>query len=133
MLVTLAFCSPALPSDAQTRNPVETKGQPPAGAVTESAPASDSAQKSASIPKPAVPEGEAAAKSARAAPNASQAGDNEIVCKKIQVTGSRVRKEKVCKSQREWREIAAAARAMMKRNDRKSSTQPGGESLIPGG
>mgnify|MGYP006080402839 CR=1 FL=1 len=42
-----------------------------------------------------------------AANDDAQSDDNKIRCRKIEVTGSLVRKTKVCKTVAEWREISA--------------------------
>jgi hypothetical protein len=59
--------------------------------------------------------------------------DDPVVCKRVQVTGSRVRKTKVCRPESEWRRTAEEAQAMMKKIERKSSPGVGGETLQPGG
>lgn len=56
--------------------------------------------------------------------------DNDpIRCRRVQVTGTRVKKGKVCKPESEWRRMQEDARAMMKDVARKASPQPGGQNL----
>lgn len=47
-----------------------------------------------------------AAQAQSAAPAASRSDPNTVRCRQIQVTGSLVKKERVCKTNAEWRAIA---------------------------
>lgn len=55
------------------------------------------------------------------------AGDDEMVCRRIEVTGSLVRRERVCKTRGEWRRLAdsgnAGARAIVEHS---TGRPPGG-------
>jgi hypothetical protein len=64
---------------------------------------------------------------------ADAAEENPVVCKRIAVTGSRVKKEKVCKTQREWNAGTQRAQEFMRGIERGGSHQPGGEGLPSGG
>ena len=57
--------------------------------------------------------------------------DDTVVCKKIQDTGSRVRRTKVCKTKSEWNAAEKGAQDTM-RGIQQKGVQPGGESLQPG-
>jgi hypothetical protein len=59
--------------------------------------------------------------------------DNPVVCKRVAVTGSRVKKEQVCRTQREWDAYSQRAKEFMRGIERGGSRQPGGESLPTGG
>ncbi len=67
------------------------------------------------------------------APAANAAGENPIVCKRVAVTGSRVKKEKICRTQREWETHTQRAQEYMRSIERGGSRQPGGEGLPTGG
>lgn len=43
------------------------------------------------------------------APTAAKGSDEETVCRRIEVTGSLARKERVCKTRGEWRRLADRA------------------------
>jgi hypothetical protein len=139
LLLALACCSPAFADDPPAQEAPDRVDEATAPADSAPDPARDPTPASSTGTQPvsgqqsAASENTTAANGPAAAANTPQAGDDEIVCKKIQMTGTRLRKGKVCKSQKEWRELANSARDMMKRNDRKRSTQPGGETLIGGG
>jgi hypothetical protein len=49
------------------------------------------------------------------------------------VTGSRVKKEKVCKTQRQWDAYSQRAKEFMRGVERGGAHQPGGEGLPSGG
>jgi hypothetical protein len=86
-----------------------------------------------------------AAASAEAAPSPASApapdkvaaaettDDNPVVCKRVAVTGSRVKKEQVCRTQREWDAYSQRAKEFMRGIERGGSRQPGGEGLPTGG
>ena len=58
------------------------------------------------------------------------ASSDEVVCKKYDVTGSRVAKRKVCMTRGEWAEYTRRTQDEYQRaSDRRGSFQPGGESL----
>jgi hypothetical protein len=139
LLLALACCSPAFANDPPAQTPpaqVDTATAPASPAPVPApgpTPASSAGKQPASGQPAAASETSTPANKPQQAANTPHAGDEEIVCKKIQMTGTRLRKGKVCKSQKEWRELANSARDVMKRNDRKRSTQPGGETLIGGG
>ncbi len=66
-------------------------------------------------------------------PAASATEDNPVVCKRVAVTGSRVKKEKICKTQREWDTYTQRAKEYMRGIERGGTHQPGGEGLPTGG
>jgi hypothetical protein len=71
---------------------------------------------------------------APAKPTQAQAADDSpVVCKRVAVTGSRVKKEKVCKTQRQWDAYSQRAKEFMRGIERRGTTQPGGEGLSSGG
>jgi hypothetical protein len=71
---------------------------------------------------------------APAPPTQAQAADESpVVCKRVAVTGSRVKKEKVCKTQRQWDAYSQRAKEFMRGIERRGTTQPGGEGLSSGG
>jgi len=75
----------------------------------------------------------AAASTAASAQPAAGTGDDEIVCKKQDVFGSRVRKSKVCRTKKEWQMESQAAKDYTKGINKGSSPGPGGEALPVGG
>lgn len=64
---------------------------------------------------------------------AEAAEENPVVCKRVAVTGSRVKKEKVCRTQREWETYTQRAKEYMRGIERGGAHQPGGEALPSGG
>lgn len=74
----------------------------------------------------------AAAQTLAAAPSTPNP-DDEIICKKVEVFGSRVRKSKLCRTKKEWKLEAQAAKDFTKGIDKGTAAQPGGESLPTGG
>lgn len=64
---------------------------------------------------------------------ASEAEENPVVCKRVAVTGSRVKREKICKTQREWDVYNQRAKEFMRGVERGGSHQPGGQGLSSGG
>jgi hypothetical protein len=69
-----------------------------------------------------------------AATAASRAAENDpVVCKRMAVTGSRVKKEKVCRPQSEWGRDPEKAKEFMKGMDRGGSRGVGGQDLPVGG
>ena len=75
----------------------------------------------------------AAASTAASAKPAAATGDDEIVCKKQEVFGSRVRKTKICRTKREWQMESQAAKDYTKGINKGSSPGPGGQGLPTGG
>ncbi|HEX8444074.1 MAG TPA: hypothetical protein VF631_10565 [Allosphingosinicella sp.] len=55
---------------------------------------------------------------AQAAPEATVPADEKMICQKKAITGSRVRFEKVCMTERQWRDRRANNARMMQENDR---------------
>ena len=51
---------------------------------------------------------------------------DEIVCKRVEETGSRLKSRKICKTESEWKAQRDGAKDFMKDVDRASSTQPRG-------
>ncbi|BCW90257.1 hypothetical protein sos41_34250 [Alphaproteobacteria bacterium SO-S41] len=66
-----------------------------------------------------------------AATAAAAEEEDTVVCKKIQDTGSRVRRTKVCKTKSEWNAAEKGAQDTM-RGIQQKGVQPGGDSLQPG-
>lgn len=88
----------------------------PGGAKTEATPA-----------EPAV--AEVANADSAAKPEAAATMDDPVICKKIDVTGSRVRKEKICRTKSQWAGDTKAAKDFVRGVDRGTASQPGGEGL----
>ncbi len=59
---------------------------------------------------------------------AENAGD-EMVCKRIAETGSRVKKVKVCKTRSEWDQVENQAQDAAKRLNSKNGNVPSGQGL----
>lgn len=57
---------------------------------------------------------------------AEAAAENPVVCKRIAVTGSRVKKEKVCRTQREWDTSTQRAKEFVRDVDRGNQPLPAG-------
>jgi hypothetical protein len=83
-------------------------------------------------PAPTAAAPSAAATPAEAA-EVAKFDPDQVVCRVYDSTGSRVRKEKICKTRAEWNEAAERAQQWMRDIERQGSTQPGGETLRPGG
>jgi hypothetical protein len=66
-----------------------------------------------------------------AAPQA-QTADDRIVCKRVEQTGTRLRKGKVCKTLSQWRAQEAAARKILTDADKRGAPGPGGQTLPTG-
>ncbi len=96
----------------------------PAAAAAATAPAADAV---APAPVATAPKAENA--TAQTTPNP----DDEIICKKIDVFGSRVRKAKMCRTRKEWQLESQAAKDYSKGVDKGTSMQPGGQALPTGG
>lgn len=60
-------------------------------------------------------------------PNAAADPDQKIKCRKIQVTGSLVKKGKVCKTVAEWRSIAENNNYLARKMVEDGTTRPSGE------
>lgn len=95
-----------------------------AAAATAAAPAAD-----AVTPAPVATAPKAESATAQTTPNP----DDEIICKKIDVFGSRVRKAKLCRTRKEWNLEAQAAKDYTKGVDKGTAAQPGGQALPTGG
>ena len=59
--------------------------------------------------------------------------DGDIICKEIGETAGRLKKKKVCRTKQEWAQIEKDSKRFLTDVDRRGATQPGGESLTPGG
>lgn len=57
------------------------------------------------------------------------AEEDKLICKRLEETGTRLRKHKVCRTESEWEAQAKAAQEFAKSNERRSGTQGRG---IPG-
>ena len=106
---------PPLPSESSAPPPVESR---PADAAD--APAQPNAVENAA--QTASEPADSAATTA-ATDAAAQVADDPIVCKRVEMTGTRLRKGKVCKPKSEWQGMSEDAKSMMKDHDRKSGTQ----------
>jgi hypothetical protein len=104
---------------------------PPTDAAATAAPAANAA--------PVAPASASASEShsaATAATTGTQAAadpGDEIVCKKQDIFGSRVRKSKVCRTKKEWQMESQAAKDYTKGVSKGSAPGPGGETLPAGG
>ena len=68
-----------------------------------------------------------AANSETSTPTAAADPDQKIKCRKIQVTGSLVKKGKVCKTVAEWRSIAENNNYLARKMVEDGTTRPSGE------
>lgn len=66
---------------------------------------------------------------------ASAEGDEEkLICKTVQQTGSRLRKQKECLTAEDWRARREQTQKTMRDNERRNTAGPGGQTLPrPGG
>ena len=108
------IASAAEPNVASAATAQAADAVAPAPVATPPTPASEAAQTLAAAPSTPNP-------------------DDEIICKKIEVFGSRVRKSKLCRTRKEWKLEAQAAKDFTKGIDKGTSAQPGGEALPTGG
>jgi hypothetical protein len=51
-------------------------------------------------------------------------GEDEIVCKRVEETGSRLKSRKICRTESEWKAMRDGAKDFMKDVDKGASTQP---------
>ncbi|MGH8285032.1 MAG: hypothetical protein ACRETT_04620 [Steroidobacteraceae bacterium] len=123
----LANDDPPPPADTAAPPPAETTAAPPS--ETEDVAASDTAAEW----QPETPVVAKAETDAASTTPSEELADDPIVCKRVEVTGSRLRKEKVCRKESEWRETSAAAQRLHRNIERKSSPGVGGQTLPPGG
>lgn len=124
----------AAPAPAVTAPAADAAAQaltPTASAPTATAGAAQATPAAAATPNAAS--ASAASSTTAAAKPTAATGDDEIVCKKQDVFGSRVRKTKICRTKREWQMEAEAARDFTKGINKGSSPGPGGEALPVGG
>jgi len=56
---------------------------------------------------------------------ASAAAEDPVICKKVEVTGSRIRKEKVCRTRSQWAGDTRAAKDFVRGVERGGASQPG--------
>ncbi|HVZ35610.1 MAG TPA: hypothetical protein VG963_24460 [Polyangiaceae bacterium] len=63
------------------------------------------------------------------AANENKPDADPVVCKKLNVSGSRVRKQKVCMTQSQWANTKDNAQRMLNDVNRNSAAQPGGQTL----
>jgi len=106
----------------------------PAPTPAASAPADVGAAVQGAVPAPAATskaDNAAAATAATAQPAPNK--DDEIVCKKQDVFGSRVRKSQVCRTRKEWQMESQAAKDYTKGINKGSAPAPGGDTLPTGG
>jgi hypothetical protein len=59
----------------------------------------------------------------------TNASGEEVICKRQPVTGTRVRKVKVCRSKAEWAAESRQIKEALRSNERNTSTGPGGQVL----
>jgi hypothetical protein len=58
------------------------------------------------------------------------ANNDEVICKKYDVTGSRIAKRKICMTRSEWEDYRRRSQEEFQRAEqRRGASQPGGESL----
>jgi len=75
---------------------------------------------------PAVLAADPAASPDEKVSTAAATEENPIVCKRIAVTGSRVKKEKICRTQREWDTSTQRAKEFVRDVDRGNQPLPAG-------
>ena len=68
---------------------------------------------------------------ATATPAKKEFHPDDMVCRTFDVTGSRVQRQRVCKTRQQWIEEARAAREAMRDMQNRDAGQPGGEQLAP--
>ena len=61
------------------------------------------------------------------------AQDDPVICKRIAVTGSRVKKVETCRTKSQWADVERKAKDYMRRIERSTGNQPGGDTLPQGG
>ena len=61
---------------------------------------------------------------ASAAATLATAEDDPVICKRITVTGSRVKKIDACRTKSQWAEVERKAQDYMRRIERSTSNQP---------
>jgi len=108
---------------------VANAAEPSAAAASAVTPPAAGAQ--APVAAPMQADNAAAPTAAAALPTPNP--DDTIVCKKEDVLGSRVRKVKVCRTKKEWRQESQSAKDFAKGIDKGSAAQPGGDTLSSGG
>jgi hypothetical protein len=118
----VAPAAPAVSAATQTAAPAASTKADATTAVQDAAPAAGVA----------TPKADSAAATAAAVQPATN-GDDEIVCKKQDVFGSRVRKSQVCRTKKEWQMESQAAKDYTKGVSKGSAPAPGGETLPTGG
>lgn len=84
-----------------------------------------SAQTSAPAPAPAS--ASAGGNSAKASTGAVSDADQAIRCRTVRVTGSLVKKGKVCKKLAEWRQMADSGNDLARRLVEDGTSRPGGQ------
>ncbi len=63
-----------------------------------------------------------------------QGEEDKLICKSVQQTGSRLRKQKVCLTAEDWRARRELTQKTMRDNDKRNTAGPGGQTLPrPGG
>jgi len=110
LAVSLWVATPAVAADPASPPTVATADQPSADTATATA----------------------TRETAKAEPVAAEVS-NPVICRRLAVTGSRVRKETVCKTRSAWAADTKGAQEYLKSIERGSGAQPGGQSLPTGG
>jgi hypothetical protein len=115
---------PPLPSESSAPSSVESRPAEAANGPAQPNNAAEDAAPAATEPAaPAATEPADSAATTAATDAAAQVADDPIVCKRVEMTGTRLRKGKVCKPKSEWQGMSDDAKSMMKDHDRKSGTQ----------
>jgi hypothetical protein len=138
--VVIAFSLTAALSGVVCAN--EPTPPTPAAAPTDAAPAASTtstqtpdARDANTGEKPAAhsPDAKKQGESQDALADAKKADADPVVCRKMDVFGSRVRKQKVCMTRSEWANQKDETQRALRDANRRNSTQPGGESLQTSG
>lgn len=67
-------------------------------------------------------------------PAPAEGAEDKLICKTQQQTGSRLRKEKVCLTEADWRARRQQTQKTMQDNEKRNTAGPGGQTLPrPGG
>ena len=92
-------------------------------------PAAAPAQQSAAPAKTGAPAQVASA----TAPAKKEFHPDDMVCRVYEVTGTRVNRQRICKTRQQWIDDARAAQESMRTMQDSNAAQPGGDQLIQGG
>ena len=125
--LTAASLFLVLASACATNSP-QTASPEPAAQPQTAAPA----QQPATAPAPAAVPAQAQVASATA-PAKKEFHPDDMVCRVYEVTGTRIGKQRICKTRQQWIEDTRAAQENLRNMQNQNAAQPGGDQLITGG